>query len=209
MMSPKTVVFSPASTADTIRNFIDKFFTCRPCREHFLQTYDDCENHRRCDRLSANKAIQNAASWKELSMWLWEFHNDVSVRLVRQRISKTYTKEGVRNTPTSSQQVAMIFPTVKNCIACFNNDGTWNEAEVFGFLERTYWPDSEKDPLTDKLLRPENEGILASALLWFISLLFVGMVYRMTAKESLAIRQPLITARLLYSRGISTKSRTS
>ena len=204
MVAPTTIVFSPALAADTIRNYIDEFFTCKPCREHFLATYDDCNNNQRCERLSSDKKIENPSDWKELSLWLWEFHNDVSVRLVRERITSTYTK-GVQNTPTAKDEIAVIFPTIKNCIMCFQTNGMWNKAEVFQFLERTYWPDSGKDPLTDKLLTFDSEQGSSGVdfLLWLpMFLVVVWLVYKLTRMQSYSIHQSLIATRLM------SKSRT-
>jgi hypothetical protein len=207
MVVPTTVVFSPALAADTIRNYIDKFFTCKPCREHFLATYDDCNNNRRCERLTNDKNAENPSDWKELSLWLWEVHNDVSVRLVGERISNTYTK-GVKNTPTPKDEISVLVPNINNCIVCFEDDGMWNKAEVFRFLERTYWPDSDKDPLTDKLLTFDGEGSSRIQLLWLAVILVVWLVYKLTGLQSYSIHQSLIAARLVVSQGGSSKSRT-
>ncbi len=205
--APTTKVFSPASAAITIRNYIDKFFTCKPCREHFLETFDECENNRRCERLTSDQTTDNPSDWKELAMYFWEFHNDVSVRLVGERIRNTYT-HGVRNEPSARDEVAALFPSINDCISCFDDDGAWIKSEVFGFLERAYWPDSEKDPLTDKLLKFEGES---DSRLWFLLVamaltvgLILVLVHRVTGKQSYLIHQSLVTARQL----VSTKLRT-
>lgn len=203
MMSPTTPVFSPALAADTIRNYLDKFFTCKPCREHFLETYDDCENYQRCERLTNDKNTKNPSDWKELAMYFWEFHNDVSVRLVGERIRRTYT-QGVQNKPTPKDEVAVVFPDIKKCIMCFDDDGTWNTSEVFGFLERTYWPDSDTDPLTDKLLKFDGESRSGMGILLLSVLLIVWFVYRIIGKQSILIQQSLVAARQVVLR----KSRT-
>ncbi len=205
-LNPKTMVFSPALAAETIRNYIDKFFTCKPCREHFLETFDECENNRRCKRLTRDETTENPSDWKELAMYFWEFHNDVSVRLVGERIRNTFYK-GVRNEPTEKDEIVALFPAINNCRVCYE-EGEWNKAEVFGFLERTYWPDSEKDPLTDKLLKFEGEsesrvGFLLLAMALVVGLLVV-LVERLTGRQSYLIHQSLVTARQL----VSTKSRT-
>ena len=203
MMSPKTTVFSPALAADTIRNYLDKFFTCKPCREHFLETYDECENHQRCERLTHDKTTKDPSEWKELAMYFWEFHNDVSVRLVGDRIRNTYT-HGVQNKPTPQDEIAVVFPNIKNCIICFDDDGTWNKAEVFGFLERTYWPDSDKDPLTDKLLKFDGESSSGIGILLLAVILIIWFVYRIIGRQSILIHQSLVAARQVVLR----KSRT-
>lgn len=207
MVVPATPVFSPSLAADTIRNYIDQFFTCRPCRQHFVQTYDDCNNNRRCERLTDDTSTKNAPDWKELSLWLWEVHNDVSVRLVRERISSTYTK-GVKNTPTVKDEVSVLFPNIKNCIMCFESDGTLSKSEVFRFLERTYWPDSENDPLTDKLLTFDTEYRSEVGFLWVTILLIVWLVHKLIEKQGYSIYQPLIAVRLLVSQRGTAKSRT-
>jgi len=212
MMTPETEVFSPAGAADTIRNYIDKFFTCRPCRVHFIEHYDDCNKNNRCDRLSNNKGSKKPADWKELSLWLWEVHNDVSVRLVRERVGKTFTK-GIKNTASIKNEISVIFPHIDNCILCFDNDGKWINGEVFRFLERTYWP--EVDPKFDKLLKIYDEGSSKAELLWLVTFLIVWLVYNVTRKESKSIHQSLIAARHLVSQGaafsigLTNKSRTA
>jgi len=203
MMHPKTLVFSPALAADTIRNYIDKFFTCKPCRDHFLATYDDCKNNQRCKRLTHDENTNDPSDWKELAMYFWEVHNDVSVRLVGERIQSTYT-HGVRNNPTTKDEVAVIFPDIRSCILCFENDGTWNKAEVFGFLERTYWPDSQIDPLTDMLLTFDGESKSGLGMLFLAAILTVWFVFRIIRKQSLLIHHSLVAARQVVLR----KSRT-
>ena len=208
MMVPRTVVFSPALAADTIRNYIDKFFTCRPCREHFLETYDDCNNNRRCERLTGDKTTEKSSDWKELSLWLWEVHNDVSIRLVQERISYTYTK-GVQNVATLRDEVSVLLPDINSCILCFEDNGMWNKAEVFRFLERTYWPDSDKDPLTDKLLTFDtSEGRSGVRMLLLAMFLVVWLVYKLTGRQSYSIQQSLIAAQIIVSQGGAAKSRT-
>jgi hypothetical protein len=208
MMVPRTVVFSPALAADTIRNYIDKFFTCRPCREHFLETYEDCNNNRRCERLTVDKTTEKSSDWKELSLWLWEVHNDVSVRLVQERISETYTK-GVQNVATLRDEVSVLLPDINNCIQCFEDNGMWNKAEVFRFLERTYWPDSDKDPLTDKLLTFDSrEGRSGIGMLLLAMFLVLWLVYKLTGRQSYSIQQSLIAAQIIVSQGGAAKSRT-
>jgi len=175
--SERTKVFSPSLAADTIRNYIEHFFTCKPCRKHFLQTYDDCHKNQRCQRLADNGNDDTSPQhWKELSLWLWEFHNDVSVRLLRERSSKNSSSP-----PTLANEVAIIFPTVNSCPLCLDDNGLWNKAQVFRFLERTYWPDSHTDPLTDKLLQLEGVQTTTNwklpSIIVFVALLIVGKLF--------------------------------
>ena len=213
MMTPETKVFSPSGAADTIRNYIDKFFTCRPCREHFVKMYDECSN-RRCDRLTNHVGSKNPADWKELSLWLWEVHNEVSIKIVREGVSKTFTN-GVNNIPSIRDEVSAIWPNIDSCILCFGNDGSWFNGEIFRLLERIYWPDAEVDPKFDKLLKVDGEGSSIAGLLWVMTFLIVWLVYKVTGNQSKSIQSSLIAARQLISQGpgvsmgITDKSRTS
>ena len=87
--------------------------------------------------------------------------------------------------------------------------------EVFRFLERRYWPDSEVDPLSDRLLQFDNEGSSGAGLLWLITFSIVWFVYKVTGKQSYSIHKSLIVARQLVSQGAGVslgtakKSRTA
>ena len=138
MMAPETRTFSPIEAADTLRNYIEHFFSCTECREHFVSNYDDCEKNRRCDRLTDEDTAASTADWKELAVWLWEVHNEVSVRLAGQYKKQNFWSRSERRmTPTD--QIRAIWPNMENCFMCFEDDGTWDEDQVFKFLERTYW----------------------------------------------------------------------
>jgi Erv1 / Alr family/Thioredoxin len=201
MVPPTTKTFSPMEAADTIREFIAHFFTCKPCRQNFVDNYDDCNNNRRCDRLAYKKDLEavSIADWKELPLWLWEVHNEVSVRLVNERAQKDYNLKGARKPVTPRDEVKAIFPNVETCILCFNEDGTWNEGQVFRFLERVYWPGSDVDPKRDKLLTFENDGGRGFGLLWMLTLLIIWFVYASTRKQSKSIQSSVLAARRLVS----------
>jgi hypothetical protein len=199
MVVPSTKTFSPAEAADTIRNFIDHFYTCKPCRDNFISTYDNCENNRRCDRLADDADGATTADWKELSLWLWEVHNDVSIRLVHERVGSSYGTMGIRKQVRTVDEVAAIFPSVNNCIQCFNDDGTWNEGEVFFFLERTYWPGIDVDPKHDKLLTFDDEASQVG-LLWVITFFIVWLVYSIISKKSGSIHESMLAAKIMVSK---------
>mmetsp|Transcript_55 Transcript_55/g.144 ORF Transcript_55/g.144 Transcript_55/m.144 type:complete len:713 (-) Transcript_55:410-2548(-) len=213
MMPRHTVVFSPALAADTIRNYIDHFFTCRPCRKHFLATYDDVEKNRRKKRLVDDAYSHKPSDWKELSLWLWEVHNDVALHLEDERYKRNQVG-GVTSIQYENAMMTAIWPSLNDCALCFNGDGTWIKAEVFRYLERTYWPDSENDPLTDELLvfyrkgrlgRIEPRGIpfLLTAVL-MTGLVFVIARWRWSSLFELALG-----ARHAMSSILSGKSRTA
>mmetsp|Transcript_14891 Transcript_14891/g.24400 ORF Transcript_14891/g.24400 Transcript_14891/m.24400 type:complete len:803 (+) Transcript_14891:59-2467(+) len=127
---------SPHHVAETIRNFVEHFFSCSVCRTHYLEMYDNC-GHDHCTRLKSEINMgTNDGSDKELAMWLWEVHNDVNARLMKeaaQRQNRNVTQE---------ETVASMFPTKKMCPDCWLNENMtkWDNATVFKFLDEWYWP---------------------------------------------------------------------
>jgi len=66
------------TVARTLRDYIDNFFGCESCRQHFVVTFDHC-GHDRCDRLKEEWS-EREADWIQLPLWLYETHNAVNVR---------------------------------------------------------------------------------------------------------------------------------
>ena len=198
MVVASTKTFSPVEAADTLRDFIFHFYTCKPCRENFVSTYDEPENNRRGERLADEISSALVADWKELPLWLWEVHNDVSVRLVHERVGSSYGKMGVRNQVTAADEVAAIYPSVHSCILCFNEDSTWNEGEVYNFLERTYWPGIDVDPKNDKLLSFDDETNRLG-LVWIFALAILWFVYSTVGRKSSSIQDSLLAAKIMVS----------
>jgi hypothetical protein len=151
MVGQSTRTFSPIAAADTIRDYIANFFGCEECKVNFVENYDQCSNNRRCDRLASDAELSSVADWKELALWLWEVHNEISVRVVTERAEKKQKRYGdalaTRNDIGSSarsrsqmqDEVTALWPDIATCLLCFDDDGHWNEPQVFKMLERTYW----------------------------------------------------------------------
>jgi Erv1 / Alr family len=144
----RTRVVSPVEAADTLREYMAHFFPCTECAKHFIAQYDQCEMNRRCDRLTGDSSTATDADWKELAKWLWEFHNDVSVRLLNQNLDDKRKKQqravifkasAGPGAATMVEQVMVVWPTLDDCVLCFNEDGSFNEEAVFLHLERIYW----------------------------------------------------------------------
>lgn len=98
--------------------------------------YDNC-GHDHCTRLKSelNMGTKDGSD-KELAMWLWEVHNDVNARLMKeaaQRQNRNVTRE---------ETMASMFPTRKMCPDCWldKNMTKWDNATVFKFLDEWYWP---------------------------------------------------------------------
>eukprot|EP00980_Cylindrotheca_fusiformis_P015223 scaffold4225_cov128-Cylindrotheca_fusiformis.AAC.3 len=155
MMSPSnTKTFSPLEAANAIRNML-QFYYNDVYDEEFVRQYDDCKNHRRCDRLTDDKEGATIGDWKELALWLWEVHNEITIQVVlKETKAKAASKNRIGAVPSSSfgaaaaissieltdeEQMHVMWPSIEDCYQCFEEDGTWDENEVFYHLEAHYW----------------------------------------------------------------------
>ena len=211
-ISSKTHFFSPMSAAMALRNYIKHFFPCESCKEHFLLHFDDCNNNRRCDRLTDDIEEASDADWKELAMWAWEVHNDVSVNILNEKAHNERMKaaqNGPGKAPIHSV-VEALFPSIEQCIRCFHEDGTWDTGALFVFLEKTYWPDAiSSDPRIERMLLLENE---ADPTYFFTIFLFgVGAYIAIKFRQSLSqpvLSQTLLSAQVMATRATGNKKRT-
>jgi hypothetical protein len=137
MVGDTQKTFSPIEAADTIKDYIAMFFNCEECKRHFVEHYNNCANNRRCDRLTDDVETATTGDWKELALWMWEVHNEVSVRIVSEK-RKKQLQRGL-NAVGSLDEVMVVWPTIGDCFRCFEDDGTWDEPEVFARLEYAYW----------------------------------------------------------------------
>lgn len=202
-----TRVFSPADAAATIREYIANFFGCKECRDHFLSQYDQC-SFRRCDRLTDDANASTAEDWKQVSLWLWEVHNDVSVRVANEKATRSAKRAQMSPFRTVSQappvvkkedEIKSLWPTIGECLGCFEDSGKWNEASVFAFLERTYWagPDSKADRLLSA--RNIDRDTSGGSLIWFMVLVSVAIVVSLRQhlkhiNKSLGLRKTIAAA---------------
>jgi thiol-disulfide isomerase/thioredoxin len=154
---------APQQVGLVIKNFLSHFFTCEVCRHHFVENYDTCgQNH--CHRLESVLPVLSTSSkyqgskpppsWQQeqdattttsnraLAMWLFEFHNVVNVRLMKE------AAETQGRHVTEEERVAAIFPTKQLCPTCWWNDTHQNDTnitysydpeEVYAFLKQWYW----------------------------------------------------------------------
>lgn len=205
------LTFSPADAADTMRNYMEAFFPCPYCAQHFVEQYDDCDNLERCMRLADDENAASVADWKELAKWLWEFHNSVSVRILHQTADnkrKAAAQYRMISTPESGpgkasvmDEVAVLWPTVDACLKCFNDDGSWDENAVFLHLEAQYWPASDPDPKTARLLRLEQELDPTGSGLTMI-LLLIGVILFFIMRQS--VSKDSIQKAILVAKSVRT-----
>jgi len=199
MRKPDTRIFSPSEAAVAVRDYMDNFFLCDPCSTHFVATFDDCSKNRRCDRLANAAEYATDADWKEMAKWMWEVHNDINVRLVREHAQENKNKKrggffgGGGVVPSSN--IAALFPSIDACVKCFGDDGSWNEEAVFLFLEYEYWPSTTFDPKMNRLLKFEQgfdaEG---AGLFWFLLVLGITMLVMLNQNKR-ALQQTILAAK--------------
>lgn len=132
---------TPASTAQALRNYIEYFFACEVCRNHFLESFDSCFLDI-CNRLSSDP--------KELALWLWEFHNSVNVRLLEEG------GEQNNRVITQNEKWAKRWPSKDLCPKCWGEKPwpEWNKTEVYTFLKTTYWVSPELQPFLSRPPEP-------------------------------------------------------
>ena len=186
-MDADTRVFSPLEAADTIREYMAHFFGCVECRNHFIAQYDQC-SFRRCDRLTSETDDASPDDWKQLPLWLWEVHNDVSVRVAHEKLERKIENTKMSRNNISRLQrgdeIKHLFPSLEACYTCFNDDGSWDEDAVFLFLEKTYY--SGPDGTADKLLQYQGPETTGSSFIWLLMFLAIGLVYVLRGRISKA-----------------------
>lgn len=188
MVEADTRTFSPADAADTIREYMANFFGCDDCRTHFLKRYDSCD-FRRCDRLTDEIESASPDDWKQLSLWMWEIHNDVNIRVSNKKMDNLKKHlagkhlqgaQSLNVRQTEESEIKVLWPSLEDCVVCFDDSGKWNEDSVFEFLERTYWdaPDAKFDRLltTRKL---EGEDPSGGGIVWIMMLIALGIVWNL------------------------------
>lgn len=113
----------------TLRDFIYYFYPCDTCRESFISDYDKCAADR-CNRISH---ILMETVYRELPLWLWDYHNFVTERIVNESASQSYR---------SLTSTVMEIPRTKwphDCSSCWKDDNTWDSGEVYKVLRTYYW----------------------------------------------------------------------
>lgn len=130
MVTTEWDVIHTAEAADILHDYIANFFTCEECRRNFLQSFDACD-HDRCSRLGSSTKDEH--EWKQLALWLWETHNGVNVRLMKEKAQR----EG--RMVTEEDERRAMWPSRLQCSTCWREDGTWDDDTIFKFLRISYW----------------------------------------------------------------------
>jgi hypothetical protein len=85
-------------------------------------------------------------------------------------------------------EVRYIFPSVEQCLVCFNEDGSWDEASVFAFLEKTYWsgPNASGDRLlTSSDAMADGSGGILRFMLFAAVLIVAGLWKKLDTSSGL------------------------
>ena len=103
----------------------------------WLELYDEASQS--VDQLTGNKA-----EWHNLAIWIWEIHNEVTIRR-DQSAGKGYYRKESRMASSSS-----LWPSVQDCPKCWQSltDDTglvmsmdsYDRKQLFKHLRRIYWP---------------------------------------------------------------------
>ena len=120
-----------ADAAEIIRTFVEHFFGCEVCKDHFLELFDDCTALDRCARLSRD------GDSNELALYFWQFHNAVNVRLQKEKAERFG-----RPLPNEKKQREVLWPDKDLCPDCWNSNvsgSEWNKDAVYKFLQSQYW----------------------------------------------------------------------
>ena len=125
--------FSPKEAAEIIRNVVDTFFTCEVCRKNFIEQYDSCQ-YGRCDKLKDTTEGLSEDDWREMSLWLWQYHNGVT---------STVSKKAAESTDAKAVSSGLAWPSAKDCSSCKLSNGSWDHMHVYRYLREVYWGDEE------------------------------------------------------------------
>eukprot|EP00957_Ditylum_brightwellii_P015306 1152905-Ditylum_brightwellii.AAC.1 len=72
---------------------------------------------------------------RQLALWLWEVHNAVNVRIMKE------AAERENRNVTEEEKLSALFPPLDLCEECWVDEdmAEWDEEVVFRFLKRWYW----------------------------------------------------------------------
>jgi len=145
--------FSPMEAATIIRNVVDTFFTCEVCRKNFIEQYDSCQ-YGRCEKLKDATEGLTEDNWREMSLWLWQYHNGVTSTISRKAAAAEMSEaRTISSGPT--------WPSARDCPSCQSADGNWDHTHVYQYLKEIYWGDEDiPTPPADTAYRMSDLHVL-------------------------------------------------
>lgn len=111
----------------TFLKAFNNFFPCTVCQTHFAEVL-------------AEAPVMKTG--KEVSLWLWEAHNEVNQRLSREETRRGFLTSGDPDFPK------VQWPTKTACPACWSTiagQEHFNEKAIYPFLKRVYSPKGDNN----------------------------------------------------------------
>ena len=131
-----------------MRSFIDRFFIhCEACRQLWTTLYDEacCEldnsDHSIAEKTKLSASI-GGQEWKSLAFWVWEIHNEISVR-TKHNAGKEYYSKYSRIASTN-----LLWPSPSECPRCWKSThngsmtsmNAYDRDAIYNHLKKIYWP---------------------------------------------------------------------
>lgn len=121
--------FTGLEVLKRLRGFIDHFFGCRYCRDHFVEM--------------AKHVDKEVSTYDEAILWLWERHNIVNARL-RKAVSSDPLHPKIQFPPDSMCEECRKPTTIDNTIETDPGHGVagtkFNKGVILEFLKQHYGP---------------------------------------------------------------------
>ncbi|KOC60182.1 Sulfhydryl oxidase 1 [Habropoda laboriosa] len=108
----KDVEHEPRKVLEAMHGYIQHFFGCADCSQHFVQM---ASKNKMFDISNANDSV----------LWLWSAHNEVNARLSGDDTEDPKYKK-------------IQYPATQHCPNCRYENGTWNEENVLHYLITKY-----------------------------------------------------------------------
>jgi hypothetical protein len=129
-----------------MRTFVEKFYVgCSSCRDLWIELYDDKCRDRNDEAPLGKSDGDKVDEWRRLAVWIWEIHNEVTVRRDKLAGRGYIHKNNPRMAPSSS-----LWPTEEECPKCWisltddtgmvMNMDSYDGDQLYNHLKRIYWP---------------------------------------------------------------------
>ena len=135
------------SVIPAIRNYVNDFFGCRECAQHFV---------------NATIPYSNAPN-RDAHIVIWRAHNKANKRL----------SGAISEDP---QAPKIQFPSETGCPKCLNSDGSWDEKAIGEYLKNHYSKENIIPMESEESVKEEEVSASLSSLSTVIFVLFVFLV---------------------------------
>ncbi|OAD58661.1 Sulfhydryl oxidase 1, partial [Eufriesea mexicana] len=108
----KDVNHEPRKILEAMHGYIQYFFGCADCSQHFIQ-------------MALKNKMFNVSNANDSVLWLWSAHNEVNARLSGDNTEDPKHKK-------------IQYPATEHCPNCRYENNTWNEENVLHYLKTKY-----------------------------------------------------------------------